>query len=231
MSITPPPPPPSATVLTFDPLDIATERRPPGRPRAIRPAPHPAARAQHERARARLDAHVAGDALVQVAASETARTSVETLDGVLRELAREQAALSWERRCAVMEGRRDADRISSRRIDGLSRLAGLVLERARAGVDSEIDPNDPKLQVMVRDFFGQIRETALEVMGEETASKFVATFEDRVRGWESRVVLSRKSHDGVMGAPNLKNEANPSKIAAASGADVSPATGSTEVGS
>lgn len=224
MSTLPPPPPASATSLTLDPLDMQAERRPPGRPRAIRPAPHPAARAAHERVRARLEDHLADDELVRVAAGEIGRTSVATLDGVLRELAREQASLHWDRRRAVMEGRRDADRISSRRIDGLSRLAGLVLERARAGVDSEIDPTSPKVQVIVRQFFREVRETALEVMTEATAAKFVAAFEHKVGDWESRLVVGRTSQDAVTGAPNLKAE----KIATVCVADMSPATGSTE---
>jgi hypothetical protein len=180
-------PPNDATHANVLPIDQRAERRRPGRPKAIRRAPDAAERAQHERVRQRLHQHIAGDAVVEVTAQPVDRNSTAALDATMLEIAREAAGLGWSRERAVVEGRRDSEKIASRKIAALAKIGDLLLERARAGGEDRIDPHDERVQKVVAAFLEAMREAAVEVLDAALAEKFLAKFGELSRGWEERV--------------------------------------------
>jgi hypothetical protein len=166
---------------------IAIEaRRRPGRPKTIRRAPDANQIQQYERVRQRLRLHVAADPVVQVASKPADRTSTETIDETMRQLALEAAGLAWDRERAQVEGRGDPERIASRRISALSRIADLALERARLGED-HFDPYDARVQTIMRAFVARMREAAEQTLEPRALERFLADFDARLAGWESRV--------------------------------------------
>jgi len=179
----PPPVGAAGNVVALDPL----ERRRPGRPRSIGRAPDEHERERHRRLQARLQAFVEADAVVKATSVETARTSTSTVDQALLSVARECAGMKWEREQAQARGRPGSEKIASRRIDGLSRLANLILERTRAGADDGLDPFNPKFQRVVALFLQQMRACAEETLTADVAAGFLSRFEAKVRGWEDRV--------------------------------------------
>ena len=100
------------------------------------------------------------------------------------EIAREAAGLAWDSERAVVEGRRAAERTSSRRISALEKIAQLALERARVGLEDNFDPYDPKVQKVVAYFLDFMHEAARETLSPEIAEKFLALFDAKSREWE-----------------------------------------------
>ena len=127
------------------------------------------------------------DPLVQVTSKEVARDDPEVIDEALLQLAQEAASLKFEALKLLGEGR-DFGQVSSRRIDALSRIASLALEREKAGVDQKFDPQNPKVQKVVAAFFDQLAECARETLG-PAAERFLARFDEKVAGWEARLDL------------------------------------------
>ena len=137
------PPPPTAIPLPLhavgrdaDGAPLVVKRRP-GRPRVVRPQPA-ADEADYVRqvneARA---AHVDADVLVGTLRGRADADQV--LGAVIEGLARESASLAWE----ITQGRqagRDTSQLSSRRIDGLQKIALLELGRRKLGLGDELGP-------------------------------------------------------------------------------------------
>jgi hypothetical protein len=141
---------------------------------------------QHERVRERLRHHIAQDVTVAATSKPAHRTSTEAIDVLMLEIAREAAALAWDSERAVIEGRRQAERIASRRVGALVKIAELALERARLG-ETFFDPRDPRVQAIVREFLRQMREAAEETLDRSSVERFFEKFDQLSSGWEGRV--------------------------------------------
>jgi hypothetical protein len=166
-------------------LDQPWKKRP-GRPRSISRAPTEFEREQHRRVADRLKDHVEADPVVQAASTEADRKSTAAIDASMLEIAREAAGLSWERRQSQLRGQPEAEKSASRKIDALSKLASLVLEKARVGGEPDLDPHDARFQKLVSLFFSQFRDCASEALGADS-TEFVEEYMKRISGWEARV--------------------------------------------
>jgi SpoVK/Ycf46/Vps4 family AAA+-type ATPase len=181
----PPPPNDPNNVVAFDVVPL---KRGPGRPRSFQRAPTLTERARRENVRERLREHVARDATVTAISKPMERESTARLDLVMREIALEAASLGWDSQRALVEGRRDAERLASRRIAALERIGQLALERARAGVeDGHVNPHHPKVQRLVAWFLGELAAAANETLAPSDAEKFLARFNELSAGWEQKV--------------------------------------------
>lgn len=127
---------------------------------------------------------VAADPLVQSAAKEHARDDLQIIDETMRQLAHEAASLKFEELKLLGEGR-DFGQVSTRRIDALSQIAKVALEREKLGVDKPIDPRNPKVQKVIAAFLEAMRECARETLGPST-ERFLARFADLAAGWEDQ---------------------------------------------
>jgi hypothetical protein len=115
--------------------DAPAVRRARGRPRKVQTAPTVDEQEYHEEMRTRRNEFVEEDPLRHVAAPEGSGDTAEILDAVLVGLAHEQASLLWERERAQDSGKPQAETISSRRVDALTKLANLLVEREQLGSD------------------------------------------------------------------------------------------------
>jgi hypothetical protein len=117
------PPPSNVVPISTQPV----VRRRPGRPRVVRPQPDHDEAAYVARVAELAHQSIEGDPLVQ--AMDAPMTPIERLDIVIRSLARECAGLLYDRERVQAEGRDGVPQLCSRRIDGLLKLARLVVER------------------------------------------------------------------------------------------------------
>ena len=156
-----------------------------GRPRKVRPRPDADAREYARRSAEVAQQFVNEDPVVRAAAVERDRNDPEVFDQTLMQLAREAASLAFDRQKQLADGR-DCAQTSTRRVEALSKMASLVAERARAGIEDRFNPHDPKVQRVVAAFFDALRECALETMPAAVAERFLATFEEMSKGWESK---------------------------------------------
>lgn len=157
-----------------------------GRPRKVRPRPDADAREYARRIAEVAQQFVDEDPVVRAAAVERERNDPEVLDQTLMQLAREAASLAFDRQRLLGDGR-DFAQTSTRRIDALSKMASLVTERAKSGIEDPFNPHDPKVQKVVSYFLEAMGECARDTMPSAVAEKFLAKFEELARGWEDRV--------------------------------------------
>jgi hypothetical protein len=160
-------------------LGVPREGR--SRPRTIAPAPPPRDNYLEQLAHLRAEA-AAADPIVD--ATTDPERSAEVLDQTLLALAVEAAAIGFERVRAEREGR-DVGQLCSRRVDGLSRLASLVVERARWEPDT-LDLRSPKMQKAVDYFNAMLAETAEETLGPD-AQRLLAGYQARLVGWQDKI--------------------------------------------
>jgi|HubBroStandDraft_1064217.scaffolds.fasta_scaffold292283_2 hypothetical protein len=178
------PPPTTAVPLalhlaprTADGTSLTVKRRP-GRPRVVRPAPDADAGAYNEAVcRARAEA-VADDAVVRAVES---KRSDGVLPEVLVALAREAAALRWEREQGQQNGR-DVAQIGSRRIDALHKAALVLLGQRRLGIDT-VNPRGEKMKRIVDLFLSNVGDGLQATLPRAQADELLSQVRDRLRAW------------------------------------------------
>ena len=154
----------------------------PGRPARARTAPGHDQKAYLADV-AKLHAQaVAGDGLVRAA-----EKGQEVLDVVLSEIAREVAAIRYER-SRLSPDHPNAGLLTGRILTGLTRLAEVVLVRARL-TTGKLDLHGPQVQAAVALFVTDVRRVVEESIPEPMATAFITAFMARVNGWESKVEL------------------------------------------
>jgi hypothetical protein len=156
-----------------------------GRPKKIEHRPTVDQNDYAERVAEIAERFIADDELVRASAVRHDRDDPAVVDEALRQLAKEQSCLHFDRIQAMNAGRA-LDQTSSRRVEALSKMAGLVLLRARA-CPEELDVRSARFQAAVEDFVACVRAAADETLAAETADRFVATYLERLSGWEGRV--------------------------------------------
>ena len=163
-------------LVQFPDLPEAVVHRRRGRPRTVGTRPSVQQERYEEHLGELRDQHVERDALVRTGVQ--ADPSV-VLDEVIAGVAREQAAIAWDARRAERKGSSSSAQILSRRIDGLVRLGGLVLEREH--LRRERGGLDPDLVEHIReDFLALTVEAATEVMPLDSAKLFTSRVRDRL---------------------------------------------------
>lgn len=138
-----------------------------GRPRKVATrAPEGDARGYLSAAAARREAAIAADPLV-----EACDAHADSVDGVIAGIARETAALRWERTRLQDRGSETAAQVSSRIVDALGKLASLVVGRheARRG-----EPTPAQLAAVRELFLDALEETAASSLGDDLAADLMA---------------------------------------------------------
>ncbi len=120
-----------------------------------------------------------------VAAVSSGRIGAEVLHAAKVALAEETAALGALRRQQEAEGR-DISQISSRRVDGLGKLAAVVLKLHKLGGDV-VDPHGPRIQALWRHFVDTVADAARATLPAAEAGSLVTRLEAAARGWEDRM--------------------------------------------
>jgi hypothetical protein len=110
--------------------------------------------------------------------------STAVLREVRREIAREAAALYFDRVEAEKKGR-DASSISTRRIDALRRVADIELRIRELDQDS-IDLGSEKMQLVFKLWVETMREVAVDVLPPESVDLFFNRFATAMESWEEK---------------------------------------------
>ena len=165
------------------PQEEVVARRKPGRPRVVRPAPdhdeYEYVQAQRE-ARTKL---IEGDSLLR--SLERQGTTDTVIHEVVVRLAEETAALRWDREQAEGDGFLVADKIASRRIDGLSKLATTVLEAKKQGIYGDFDLRGPQFQRVERAWIDMIAEALRETAPTETGKVVIDKLVAAMASWRA----------------------------------------------
>jgi len=179
---------PMPTASTEEPVVV---RRKPGRPKKLRPRPS-ADQAEYERAVAEARQRaMAEDHLLGLLRSERPNPAA-VLHAVSVETAREQAALLWDR-MRVEERNGDAQRISSRRIEALSKLAALVLERRKLGISEDDDIRGEPFARVEQLWIDMLREVARDVLPTETGTLAMDRVVAAMKAWRASLAESGRS--------------------------------------
>lgn len=143
-----------------------------GRPRKVARAPEGNARVFLAAAAARREAAIEVDPLV-VACDVRA----DAVDEVIVGIAREAAALRWDRVQLQDRGSETAAQVSSRIVDALAKLASLVVGRheARRG-----EPTPAQLDAVWELFVDALEETAASSLGDDLAAHLMTRVRARL---------------------------------------------------
>jgi hypothetical protein len=157
-------------------------KRRPGRPKKINPRPTMEDLDYHAETSKLKDAFIQQDPLVKAASS--GQTSIEVLQRIKTEIARESAALLFARNEEEKYGR-DTSQMSSRRISALREIASLEMEIRTLG-STVIDLRSEQFQKIISYFLECIKEVAVETLTTEQVNIFFNRLETRLEDWEER---------------------------------------------
>lgn len=172
-----------AAIAPAAPGKEVVSRRKPGRPKVVRPAPD---HDEYEYVQTQREARkqlIQSDTLLH--ALETRADAIDVVHEVVVRLAEETAALRYDREQAEADGFVVAEKIAARRIDGLSKLAGVVTEARRLGVVGEADPRSPQFKRVERYFVETIAEALRETVPSETSKLVIDKLMAAMSAWRA----------------------------------------------
>lgn len=169
---------------TVVPIHAATGpiKRGPGRPKKIRTEPTRDDLIYHAEMIRQKTAFINADPLVRSAGER--QESIEVLQRVKEEIARESAALHFQRLEEEKYGK-DTSQMSSRRISALRELVNLELEIRRLGA-TMIDLKSERFQKIFAFFLDTVKSSASEVFSPEMTDLLFNRLETKLEGWEEQ---------------------------------------------
>jgi hypothetical protein len=171
----------AATGSTAKDAKEARARRGPGRPRKTEPKPTKSDLEYHAETIKRKAEHVEKDAVVK--AADKRENAAEVLRRIQAEVAREAAALEFDRIEQSKYGK-DTASVSKARISALKEVANLELELKRLS-SSVIDLKSEQMQKVFGLWIGMIQEAAA-VLPAEVADVFFNKLTSLTNGWEEK---------------------------------------------
>lgn len=158
------------------PLSLPPPPKRPGRPPKPAPTPGPSAREAEARRLAALDELVSDDDLVVADRVDDPRL----IDQAVRELAVEIAHLGFLARRSRARRTAAASKLAGQRIRALSRVAGLVLLRARSGLHASEEPPAELLERLRELFLNEVRGVGQDTLGEVLTSELMRRVQARL---------------------------------------------------
>jgi hypothetical protein len=171
----------SGTVVPLHAV-TGTTKRGRGRPKKINPKPTTDDLIYHAEMVRQKTAFINADQLVQ--STGLRQDAVETLQKVKEEVAREAAALHFQRIEEEKYGK-DTSQMSSRRITALREVANLELEIRRLGA-SNIDLKGERFQKIFKFFLETVREAADGSLSPEQIDLLFNRLGTLLEGWEEK---------------------------------------------
>lgn len=124
---------------------------------------------------------IANDPIVRAASTKDELVLLNTLK---QEVAREAAALAYQRRLNEQMGR-DISQVSSRRIDAIKKIADIELEMRKIGID-QIDVYGEKFQRIYKLWIETIQGIAAQMLTPEQNDLFFNRLSTEMDGWEDK---------------------------------------------
>ncbi len=119
-----------------------------------------------------------------VGVTKNRKEPIEVLRMISMEIAKEQAALNFQRIEHEKLGK-DTAQVSSRRVEALAKIAGIELDMKKLGTDN-IDFSSEKFQKVFSLWVETLREVAEEVLQAKEIDLFFNRFSTKMEGWEER---------------------------------------------
>jgi hypothetical protein len=157
-------------------------KRGPGRPKKINPKPTNDDLIYHAEMIRQKTEFINSDPLVKSSADR--KEAIETLHRVKEEIARESAALHFQRIEEEKYGK-DTSQMSSRRISALREVANLELEIRRIGA-THIDLKGERFQKIFKFFLETVREAAAGSLSPEQIDLLFNRLGTLLEGWEEK---------------------------------------------
>lgn len=166
---------------------VKAERRRPGRPLAIEQRPTISDLEYHAEMSAAKQDFIEQDIVVQAALGKV--ESADLLHLIKAQVAKEAAALEFQRIEDEKRGGRGAAQISTRRIDALTKIANIELEIKKFGGDV-LDLKGEKFQRVFKLLIESFQEVASEVLSPEQVEILFNRLGTALEGWEERAALA-----------------------------------------
>jgi len=164
-------------------------KRSKGRPRTVSKAPTVVDLQYHAEMAAQKIDFIERDPVVQ--SSHQREDSVSTLRTIKTEIAKEAAALHFQRIENEKFGK-DTSQISVRRVDALSKVVAVELELKKLDGDF-IDLRSEKFQRVFKFWIKTLEEVAQETLTGEQIDLFFNRLSNRMEGWEERAAEEVKT--------------------------------------
>jgi len=156
-------------------------KRAPGRPKKVHPKPSKSDLEYHAETIKRKAVHVEDDEVVR--ATDQRKDAAEVLRRIQAEIAREAAALEFERVEQSKYGK-DTSAVSKARITALKEVANMELELKRLS-SSVIDLKSEQMQKIFALWIAMVQEAAI-VLPAEVADVFFNKLVTLTNGWEEK---------------------------------------------
>ncbi len=173
-----------ADIIRLLPTHLASPRTAKGRPRTVEKVPSPGDLEYHAEMSKAKAVFVDEDPVV--AAARSRQDAAELLRLIKAEIAREAAALHFQRIENEKLGK-DTSQQSSRRIDALTKVANIELEIKKLGADV-VDLHGAKFQRVFQLWIEMLREVASETMTPEQIDLFFNRLSTLMEGWEDKAM-------------------------------------------
>jgi hypothetical protein len=178
--------PPPAIPLYAVTLDAAGKelvvKRRPGRPRKVMPAPSAIETDYISEVNEAREHHISSDAIVD--AIDEREGADQVLLRIIEALATETASLAFEIRQGRKAGK-DTSQLSSRRIDGLSKIALIELGRKKLCMGDELARSDNRMSIIINFFLATVTGVLVETLPVPLGARVRILIETRIREWQA----------------------------------------------
>ncbi len=161
-----------------------TVKRTVGRPRKVEKMPTTSDLEYNDLMSAEKQAFIDSDPVVKATSPKGRAEAPEILRHIRAEIAKEAAALHFQRIESEKFGK-DTQTVSSRRIDALTKIAHIELEIGKLG-SAAIDLRGEKFQRVFMLWIATIKEVATEILSPEQIELFFNRLQTQMEGWEDR---------------------------------------------
>lgn len=174
----------AAVSLRVLPMHLAATKRTRGRPRRVENVPSPNDLTYHAQISEAKSRFVDEDRVV--AAARNRSEAAHMLHLIKEQIACEAAAIHFQRMENEKLGK-DTAQTSTRRIDALTKIAGIELEIKKLGADL-IDLRGERFQRVFKLWIETIRQVAAETLPPELIDLFFNRLSTEMDGWEDKAM-------------------------------------------
>lgn len=151
-------------------------RRRPGRPRRVESSPTVSEQVYLDAVAEAVERGIEQD---EVVVASSAGDPKKVVDEVMSAVARETGALLWDRIKSQREGKAEAEKISSRRVAGLMRLAELAVVREQLESEDP-EPKHEHVEKILGMLMAEVEQAVSETASPEIAQRFLSALKTKM---------------------------------------------------
>lgn len=120
--------------------------------------------------------------------------SLDVLDELMSEMAREVAGLEFDRREEIRKKGAADPTYSSKRVTALKAIGDIFFKKRDQLLEETFDFSSKKFQKLFTFWLKKVRKVATQVMSEEKVELFFEKLEDEFENWQDEAMNHIKSH-------------------------------------